>query len=356
MKKTLYSILLLLPLLIASCSSDDDDTTADNQLQIVSSEVFFPSQGGTGIVEVKAQHEIRATLSANWCHAQVNGQTISISTEANRVVEGRSAILTIHSGNDSVRLTVQQRGIIYRFDHQQRYVYGDTAIVRAMPITYDNETLVTTSDSWLSAVIEGDTLRYTCAANTSGRIRSAWVHVATGEYADSFKVMQYDAQKDILGRYRLAGTVADGSTVAYEGTLAYTGRTLYLRIPEHNWNIALTLDDSEPTLRLKNTEYAGRYKDEQSGTNYYVSLLTSALVNGNFQLNLSASYGMKAALDYDAATQTIIGHFEDDGSWSKTGYTPNALLLWLTTERTPSSSNGYGYLQALVNPYLQRIN
>ncbi|MBR1448878.1 MAG: BACON domain-containing protein [Prevotella sp.] len=353
MNKTLYT-LLLLPLLLAACDSDDNATSEERQLLIVSSQVFFPSQGGTGLVEVKSQQQVTAVLSADWCHAQVNDHTVSIAVQANRVVEGRSAILTIHSGTDSVQLTVQQRGIVYRFDHQDRYVFGDTAVVRDMPITYDNETQVTTSADWLTAAIDGDTLRYTCAENASGDIRSAWVRVSTGEYADSFKVMQYDARTDILGKYRLAGTVANGSTVTFDGTLSYTGKTLYFRIPDHNWNIAMTLDENEPTLYLKNTEYAGRYKADD-GTNYYVSLLTSALVDGNFQLNLSGTYGMKAPLDYDADTQTIIGRFTDDGSWSKTGYTPNALLFWLTTARTPNSSNGYGYLQALVDPYLQRI-
>ena len=355
MKQKLGILVLLLPFFLVACSDDDQDVAATNSLQVLSSSVFFSSQGGTGSVEVKSATPVTAVSGSAWCQVSVSGQTIQLSAERNNTLEGRSALITISNGEASTTLTAQQRGIVYQFDHQARYVYGDTAVAKSLSIVFDNPTTVTTSAEWLSAYIEDNTLHYSSTDNTSGTIRSAWVHVKSGEYVDSFKVLQYDAQKDILGKYRLAGTVANGSTVEYEGTLGYTGKTLYFRVPSMNWNIALMLAENEPTLYIKNTEYAGRYRADD-GVNYYVSMLTCALVDGNFQLNLSSSYGMMAPLDYDSQLQTTVGRFVDDGSWSRTGYTPNSLLLWLSTARSPSTDNSAGYLEGLVNPYFYRID
>lgn len=355
MNKTILSLILLLPFAFLSCGNDDEPQTEANGISIVESQLFFPSQGGVGSVVVAADGPVTVSLDADWCEATVNGNNIQLAAVSNPTIEGRSAILCIHSGQSTTQLTVQQRGIVYRFDHAARYIYGDTAATASLPISYDNETSVTSDASWLTVTLEADTLRYTCTENTSGSIRSSWIKVRSGAYADSLKVVQYDVQKDILGNYCLAGTAANGSLIEYTGKLAYTGRTLYLRLNEQNWNIPVQFDEQQLGLAFSNGQYIGRWRDPESNVNYYVSTLVTSLVEGNYQITYSATYGTLALLDYDPEMQTTVGRFGDDGSWAATGLVPNAILIWLSTARTLSSGESAGYLSALNDPYIYKI-
>ena len=351
---------LLLPIIgggwvgvLTSCS-DDDDASGSSSLAIVSSSVFFPSQGGDGQVVVAGNETVEAHLPVSWCQATVSGQTVMLTAQPNTTIEGRSAILTLRTASGSARLTVQQRGIVYNFPHQRYYIYGDTAISASLPISYDNATTVTTSASWLSASLQAGHVAYEAQPNTTQRVRSAWVRIASGQYRDSLKVLQYDAQTDILGHYTLAGTEADGSTVELPGTLGYTGKTLYFRVPSRSWNIAMQLDSLSPTLYLSSMEYAGRLKTDTAS--YYVTLITAPLVDRNFQIYLSSSYGMRALLDYDEQMGTTVGRFEDDGSWASTGFTPNGIVFWLSTARPATVATSVGSMGGLVDPYLYRTD
>ena len=346
-----YLTALLGVFLLMACG---DDEVTEPVLVVSDAELFYASQGGHGSIQVSGPSYVSVSTPATWCRATVTGQRIDLDVEANVALEGRSAILTLSSGGQHLQLTVQQRGIIYQFDHKQRYIYSDDAGSGQLPVTYDNETHVSTSADWLSARLDGDTLRYSFGENATHSIRSAWVRVRSGVYTDSLQVLQYDMQQDILGQYELYGVGRGDADIVMPARLAYTGRTLYLTLTDRSFTIPVTFDERDLSLHITNGVNIGRWRSPDDEVNYFVHLVVTALHNNVYAVTIASSYGMKAPLDYDPELGTTAGTFVDDGSWARSGYLPNAFLFYLSTARDLTSSTAAGYMEALNYPRLRK--
>lgn len=347
-----YLMPLIAALLLTAC---DEGTDAAATLSVTAADLFYESQGGDGRILTADARDLTVSTPAAWCHATITDYRVDLHVDANVSLEGRSAILTLSSGGQHVELTVQQRGIIYQFPHEHRYIYNDAAGNGQMPIMYDNATQVSTSAPWLTARLDGDTLRYAFGQNETRSIRSAWIRVSSGIYSDSLQVLQYNMQQDILGRYELHAIGRGNTEVVLPARLAYTGRTLYLTLTDRSFTIPVTFDESDLSLHITNGVNIGRWRSPDDDVNYFVHLVVTSLHDSVYAVTISPSYGTKAPMDYNPQLNTTTGTFGDDGSWARTGYQPNAFLFYLSTSRDLTNSTAAGYMEALNYPWLKKL-
>lgn len=107
--KKIYNLIwiLTLGLFMAACDSDDAGETYSPG--IVKSNVSFTAQGGTGNIETLLEN-ITVTSNQDWCAATPSGKTVSVTVPANTDLLGRTAVVTIHSGTQSIAVPVSQEG------------------------------------------------------------------------------------------------------------------------------------------------------------------------------------------------------------------------------------------------------
>lgn len=355
MKKIAYFLGVALSVVaLASCSDDTDNPYAHTAtLSVVSSNVVFNSPASSGTVEVSSQTAITAKVSAPWAAASVSGSTVTVTVEQNPDVEGRAALLTIYNADDSVQVSVQQLGMVARLASTTLGL-NDNASTHYISFEHSSAVDISSDADWFTATMTGDSLAIDVKANNTGHMRSDWVHVKTGDYADSVYVVQAELKKDILGTMYLGGTFTSGSNkgktgLALAGKLMQSKDSLYFYDAEDNWKIPMTWDDNTKTLSLAGGSLLGKYSSYYIFTALYSSTTDYFTWSSDVSVTGSLEYG---SIGEDGVTLCA---FADNGSWGEYGPV-DQLWLYAFSAATPSSSTRVGTLMALAYPFLARYD
>ena len=128
--KKIYSFIILtvMAFSFAACSSDDNvggQYLKENTVKIVKSDVSFSAKASTGAVEFTAPAGATVKLNSTWATAAVDGNKVTVNVLDNPKLEGRSAKLTIKSGEDSsmavmLIMYIMTRLIVFRLQLLQR--------------------------------------------------------------------------------------------------------------------------------------------------------------------------------------------------------------------------------------------
>ncbi|MDD7597853.1 MAG: BACON domain-containing protein [Prevotella sp.] len=119
--KKIYSFLLLAAFTLAfsACSDDQDQVgseySRESTVKVTSSNLVFSAAAGTGTLVFEAPSTATVSVDTQWASAVVNGNKVDVSVKKNPKLEGRSALLTIKCGDDSTQVTVQQRGMMFKY-------------------------------------------------------------------------------------------------------------------------------------------------------------------------------------------------------------------------------------------------
>lgn len=116
MKKHSYKILLALSLLglLAACAKPEQEVVEKKALSVLTTDVIFGVEGGTGSIVVEADETVTATSERPWCQVSVDGKKIQVSvTEANPSRMSRYSRITVKAGSSEVHVTAQQFGEIF---------------------------------------------------------------------------------------------------------------------------------------------------------------------------------------------------------------------------------------------------
>lgn len=194
---------------VALISCDDDENgyaVSDDAIHIVSNDLIFPAEGTTAVVQVEVAGTLEATVDADWCTASVSGHMVTVTAEANYGFDGRTALLTLKSGQASRQLPVQQLGMVLDMPMVVSGHYSpregeefSLTIVHNVPMT------ATTDQTWLHPVVDGNTLHVKVDSNVGGHIRRGQIVCACGEYIDTLRVAQFDLRDDVVGSYYMMG-------------------------------------------------------------------------------------------------------------------------------------------------------
>lgn len=341
MKKYLYLFLTMICAAGFVACSDDDDDVEGASLRIVSSNVLFQAAPGTGTVEFYANGTVTAETDREWCTASISGNTVHVAVTENGSLEGRSSLLTLRCGADSVNVTVQQTGLVFQVSAGSS-ITTDSDEAHTLTYTMNtNVNLTFEADAdWFSAAINGDELQITFTENTTGHIRMGTLQYHSETFADAIKVVQYDFDKDIAGTCYFVGYSSSGSFQYLNAVLSRTEITL----PDYEWTFPVTFDEERMSFNMPNASLMGTY------SSYYVY----NIVVGNTYMSYSTSISVDGKVEYDADEQLTYIDFVDNGSWSSD--TVQGMYLYAFKAASPTSANRYGLLMLFYNPSIWRFD
>ena len=198
--KKIFSILLTLTaaLGVFSCQTEKD---ADGSrylpgpaLEIVSKDVVFAPQGGTGSIVVNTRETLSASADRSWAVLSVSGSRVTITVDRNESLESRYSTIKLSAGGATAEITAQQFGInsAYAWDDTYTFPLGGGEL--DLPYGDNGTVWVDVSDAnWITAVVdeENHLIHFTVAKNIYNTERVGHVTVTIGDdYAREITFIQ----------------------------------------------------------------------------------------------------------------------------------------------------------------------
>ncbi len=210
MKKYLFIILAGAALLAAACQEEQPTYEINDNITVVSQNLVFSPQGGSGSIVVEAESSVSATADRPWCNVSVSGMTITVTAPQWTGKENRYAKITIKSGKDEISLTAQQFGeIVGGLDMADisspfEGTVQEFSFVSNLPVT------MTPDKNWIHVAVdeEKQTVKITIDKNTEAGTRTGVVNYTIGGRPGSFNVLQYP--ETVLAKDGWAASVTDG--------------------------------------------------------------------------------------------------------------------------------------------------
>lgn len=203
--KHLYT-LFILALCVCFTGCSDDDENVVKQLKVVSSNVIFEYNGGTGTIEFSSQLPASVETTADWCKASLSNNTVTVTVDANNRAESRSAMVIIKSGDEVTEVPVYQDGekLITSMKDTQLSDKGEE-------VTFEYESLLDVKveggdSSWLTYTLGNGKLTIKAAMLKAGK-RESTISLIAGIHKISATFTQikgidgeYDCFADLNGK------------------------------------------------------------------------------------------------------------------------------------------------------------
>lgn len=251
-------------LLLASCDDDSTNEIATHGLQVVSAQTSFPATGGTQTITV-AQTPVRAYATDAWATVATTGTNINVTAAVNASRESRHTTVVVKSSEqDSAVVNIDQDGMVVSLGQTSVTLpNGDEAGTAKFYMQHNLDVAVTSSVSWISPSVDGDSLVLNVEANNTGDPRSGVIYYTSGSVSDSVTVLQYDVEKDVLGDYEM---------YYYNRGWRYLNMTLSRKtdgncvfkftdqgFAEMNFEIPVTISEDRPAFSISNIDNIGTY-------------------------------------------------------------------------------------------------
>ena len=204
--KRIFSILLTLiaALGVFSCQiekdADGSQYLAGPALEIVSKEVVFAPQGGSGSIVINTRETLSASADRSWATVTVAGNRVTVTVDRNESLESRYATIKLAAGGASAEVTAQQFGInsAYAWDDTYTFPYGGGTL--DLPYGESGTVWVDVSETnWITAQVdeENHLIHFTVAKSIYNYERVAHVTVTIGD--DYTRELTFIQQKNPAG-------------------------------------------------------------------------------------------------------------------------------------------------------------
>ena len=296
MKKIINLFIVLLGILVFAACSDNIDNPygKESTISVVKSNLVFPARAANGVVEFHSQGTVSASSNATWCKTSVVGDTVKVAVEQNNNNDGRSTVVTLHNGTDSVNVPLVQAGLVFQLEVSSVINSSDLATSFTYAMSSNLDFNVLSAPDWVSVSNTDDSLKVSMTANTSGHLRSGYVKYNVGSYKDSINVVQYDFDNDLAGDYYFVGHNDAGKQLAYNAKVSKDS----ISLPDLDFNIPATFDASKIAISIKCGQYIGEFKG------YYIyTIFADKDVNYWTKYNVGG-YKYTAGFNYDSQNGT----------------------------------------------------
>ena len=332
-------------LAFASCDDEAENPyAAGTSISVVSANLDFSPEASDGVLHfASAGGTVTATSRVPWCTARVSGDSVIVSVEANANAAGRSAVVVLHNGADSVQVALTQRGVV--LDTGTDLIScGDAGGRFVTDVTSNINVELVSAPEWVGATVTSDSAVVVFDGNATGHLRSGHVVIKSGNVLDTIKVVQADFDTDIAGSYDLC--YYDG----YNGELTSLPARLTesaLVIDAFRLTIPMTFDPETMQITLQSGSYIGR-----SGSNYVYLVFGAGEL---YWTQYLTTYSMTAPLLYDDAegTTAVFGGELNYGD----NFVPEQLdtfFFQLFSSEEMSADTDRGALFTLFKPNLKR--
>lgn len=295
MKKIINLFIVLLGILVFAACSDNIDNPygKESTISVVKSNLVFPARAANGVVEFHSQGTVSASSNATWCKTSVVGDTVKVAVDQNNNRDGRSTVVTLHNGTDSVNIPLVQGGLVFQLSVSSVINSSDLAASFTYAMSANLDFNVLSAPDWVTVSNTEDSLKISMSANTTGHLRSDYVKYNVGSYKDSIKVVQGDFDTDLAGDYYLVSKDGDGQIQAFNAVVSKDT----ISLPDLDLKIPITFDGASISISTKCGEYIGTFN--VAGTIYYVY---TAFADATFDYWTAYNIGgaaYTAAFDYD---------------------------------------------------------
>lgn len=355
MKKIYKYLAVALFATVAFTSCDDDDNTyvvdpTANMVTITERETSFQAGPSDGYILVDADAPVTVTTPASWITTSVDGNRINIHTDWNSSLNGRSSMLTIKSGEKTSQVAIIQAGIVLE-GLSGDISSNDNAKSFTMEFNANCPVEISSGSDWITTEVEGQTLKISLLANTTGHIREGYINWSAGAFNDKIKIEQFDFTKDLAGSMRLCFTdPEDDKEYYFNGTLKKNGTAYTYEIPAANFTIPVTYNAADKSLTIAGGAYIGTYL---IGTTTYYMFTCVWDIEGKY-LSWGTSYSIGGSFKYEEDKHHTVCELGDTGSWANHEVT--GLLFEAFTAETATSTTRAGSVFMLEYPYFERID
>lgn len=242
------------------CNDDIDNPYASvNSISIVDSHVAFSAPADKGSVKFSCAGNVSVTSNRDWCKAIVDGDSVIVTVTNNESLDGRAANVTLRNGADTVQVAVVQNGIKINLGTQCAGFDNDYQQSMFFSLTSDLPISITSTPDWVSAQISDSLLHVEVTENTTGHLRTGYIHYGVGEFQDSLRVFQADFDTDIAGSYTFYYLNEDLKADSLKRkTLSKTGLSLKNK---GNVCIPMTYDPDNGAMVITTGTFAGTDND-----------------------------------------------------------------------------------------------
>ena len=204
--KKIFSILLTLiaALGVFSCQTEKDadgsQYLAGPALEIVSKEVVFAPQGGSGSIVINTRETVSASADRSWATVTVAGNRVTVTVDRNESLESRYATIKLAAGGATAEVQAQQFGInsAHAWDDTYTFPYGGGEL--DLPYGENGTVWVDVSETnWISALVdeENHLIHFTVAKSIYNYERVGHVTVTIGD--DYTRELTFIQQKNPAG-------------------------------------------------------------------------------------------------------------------------------------------------------------
>ena len=204
--KKIFSILLTLiaALGVFSCQTEKDadgsQYLAGPALEIISKEVVFAPQGGSGSIVINTRETVSASADRSWAVVTVAGNRVTVTVDRNESLESRYATIKLAAGSASAEVTAQQFGInsAHAWDDTYTFPFGGGEL--DLPYGENGTVWVDVSETnWITAQVdeENHLIHFTVAKSIYNYERVGHVTVTIGD--DYTRELTFIQQKNPAG-------------------------------------------------------------------------------------------------------------------------------------------------------------
>ena len=210
MKKYLYILLAVAALLAVACQEEKITYEIHDNITVVSQNLIFQPQGGSGEVVVEAESPVSASADRPWCNVTANGMTITVTVPEWTGKESRYATITIKSGQETISLTAQQFGEVIGGLDMTDVTSPAEGSVKEFKYVSNLPVSMVANESWIHIAIDEElqVVKITIDKNTEAGTRAGVVNYTIGGHSGTFNVLQYP--ETILVQDGWTATVVDG--------------------------------------------------------------------------------------------------------------------------------------------------
>lgn len=167
MKKLIFIWALLACVLFVGCSEDDNAPAPE--FKVLSTTAKFDAAGGEGKILVQSPAAITAKAEEDWCTVKVSGMTVNVTVPMNETIIGRTAMVAITAGGETLRVPVYQAGDVFICDLED-YSFPMEGGSRIFSLKTAREVSVSGVPGWLSYEMQEDGILFTAEEADGDRL------------------------------------------------------------------------------------------------------------------------------------------------------------------------------------------
>lgn len=219
-KKTIVFALAIIMALLSGCKKKEPFVA----LSILSSETFYGSQGGQGVITFESSLPVTVSSEQNWLSWTTSEGAITLDVTPNPTREVRYGVLSFQTEQEKKEINITQDGFSFMTDLESITTDND-GISRSFLVRSDAPVVFSSTADWIEWVWEGDDFALRVLPNEEGKFRSGKLTWEYGDLSGEISVIQFGLES-LIGKYRFSRVMEGKCWVDANTSYTFDGETM----------------------------------------------------------------------------------------------------------------------------------